>query len=300
MRTKAFLIFIFLCINISFGQDYYPLQIGNRWFYEHLDEFYFKECDIVEIVDTTRINGKLYYCFQSKNAGVDILAYGYARKDSLNQVWGVKETNDGKYTEYIFRKLDVPVGTSWYNYHHGLTYRTTLIDTSITITTSAGFFDHCYYYTDLIEDLFTDLNYYYAPDVGLVRSLTEGLETELKGARVNEVLYGDTTITRIESVCEKLIPETFKLHQNFPNPFNLSTYISYSLDTITPQKIKLTIYEITGRKIRILVDEEQGTGYYKVVWDGTNDNGNEVSSGIYFYELISNGQRKTRKLIITK
>ena len=91
----------------------------------------------------------------------------------------------------------------------------------------------------------------------------------------------------------------FVLYNNYPNPFNLATRINYELPEIT--HINLSIYDVTGRLIRILVNEEQGTGYHSVIWDGRNKNGTVVANGVYFYKLTTvDGYSETNRMILLK
>ncbi|MCF7858877.1 MAG: carboxypeptidase regulatory-like domain-containing protein [Candidatus Cloacimonetes bacterium] len=76
------------------------------------------------------------------------------------------------------------------------------------------------------------------------------------------------------------VPLTTRFHGNYPNPFNPTTTFSYTL--ASDSRVKLTIYNIKGQKIRTLVDNERPAGIYQVVWNGLNDNGKKASSGIYF------------------
>jgi len=78
--------------------------------------------------------------------------------------------------------------------------------------------------------------------------------------------------------------ETFSLSQNYPNPFSQSTIITYRLPYVG--NTKLEIYNILGQKVRVLVDEKQYFYVYDKIWDGRDDHGNIVSSGIYFYQLV--------------
>ena len=78
-------------------------------------------------------------------------------------------------------------------------------------------------------------------------------------------------------------PEQFSLHQNYPNPFNPETKIAYKLSSAA--KISIQVYDILGRKVRTLVNEEKDTGAYTVSWNGKNDLGHSVASGVYFYKL---------------
>jgi len=93
-------------------------------------------------------------------------------------------------------------------------------------------------------------------------------------------------------------PKDFQLNQNFPNPFNSETQISYFL----PKKcnVRLTVYNLTGRRIRTLVNGQQDAGLAKVCWDAKDDYGVPVASGIYFYELRAEQFTETKKALLLK
>jgi len=97
---------------------------------------------------------------------------------------------------------------------------------------------------------------------------------------------------------EKGLPVSYELSQNFPNPFNPSTTINYSV----PQHsdVSLVVYNILGSKIRTLVNNSQTQGNYSVVWNGKDDFGNSVSSGIYFYALKAGDISIVKKMILMK
>ncbi|MBC8401813.1 MAG: T9SS type A sorting domain-containing protein [Candidatus Marinimicrobia bacterium] len=82
---------------------------------------------------------------------------------------------------------------------------------------------------------------------------------------------------------ELSIPGKFTLHQNYPNPFNPVTIIQYEL----PQRsdVQITIFDLLGREVTILVSEEQDAGFKSITWDATNDKGQPVSAGMYFYQI---------------
>ncbi len=91
------------------------------------------------------------------------------------------------------------------------------------------------------------------------------------------------------------------LNQNHPNPFNPQTTISYELPASASQaRVRLWVLDISGRVVRSLVDEDQTGGAYEVRWDGRDDDGAGVSSGVYFYVLDAMGERQTRKLVLLK
>ena len=89
------------------------------------------------------------------------------------------------------------------------------------------------------------------------------------------------------------LPEEYSLLQNYPNPFNPSTTIEYAI----PQAghVRLVVFDMTGREVSRLVDEEQGPGTYRVGFDGAS-----LSSGVYFYRLESGGFVRTRNLVVLK
>jgi hypothetical protein len=106
-------------------------------------------------------------------------------------------------------------------------------------------------------------------------------------------------ITSIDEDYEfESVPNEFALKQNYPNPFNPSTTISYEINSAN--HVSLVIYDILGNKVKELVSEMQSAGFYSVTWDGTNDFGNRVNSGIYVYTLRTGQLLDSRKMILMK
>lgn len=93
-------------------------------------------------------------------------------------------------------------------------------------------------------------------------------------------------------------PESFLLNQNYPNPFNPSTQISYSLSKAT--YVELAIYNILGAKVRTLVNEFQTSGQKAMVWNGLDDNGVRVTSGLYIVQVNVGSLRATKKMILLR
>jgi hypothetical protein len=110
------------------------------------------------------------------------------------------------------------------------------------------------------------------------------------------------------------LPSGYTLSQNYPNPFNPLTSIQYTVGTShreaaddgrqtadnSTQHVTLKVYNILGQLVRILVDEGKLPGSYQVVWDGKDQNGEEVSSGIYFYKLKAKDYVETKKMVLLK
>ena len=95
-----------------------------------------------------------------------------------------------------------------------------------------------------------------------------------------------------------VIPKTYALRQNYPNPFNPSTNIVYELPVAA--QVELEIYNVLGQKIRTLVNEEQPVGLYQVQWDGTDDYGVKVSTGVYVVVFKAGQFRESRKMMLLK
>ncbi len=93
-------------------------------------------------------------------------------------------------------------------------------------------------------------------------------------------------------------PRTFTLAQNYPNPFNPETSINYSITA--GGNVSLTIYNALGQKIRTLVNGVQAGGDYQVTWNGRDDRGVQVSTGLYFYRLTTGGFSSIRKMTFLK
>ena len=98
------------------------------------------------------------------------------------------------------------------------------------------------------------------------------------------------------------IPGNFLLHQNYPNPFNPETTISFDIpgEPGTKQQVRLIVYDLRGREVKTLVDSRCEPGSHRVVWDGRNERGEPVSSGIYFYSLTAGEHTTARKMIVMK
>jgi FlgD Ig-like domain len=90
----------------------------------------------------------------------------------------------------------------------------------------------------------------------------------------------------------------FEISQNYPNPFNNCTQIKYDLQR--NEHVRLILYDIHGKEIRILIDETQSAGVKTVTWDGKDNQGCELSSGIYIYRITANDLTQSRKMVYLK
>ena len=134
---------------------------------------------------------------------------------------------------------------------------------------------------------------------------TDGL---MAGEQLTFIYEGDTlsstmkfkpmSLQEIELEFKAPLPSVFSLHQNYPNPFNPVTTIRY--DVPDNSLVKIIIYDLTGRNIRTLVNEVSNPGRYSISWNGTDDFGKPVSSGMYFYRMNSTDFQSVKKLMLLK
>lgn len=96
----------------------------------------------------------------------------------------------------------------------------------------------------------------------------------------------------------KVVLLKFSVNQNYPNPFNPETEIRYSIPG--REKVEIVIYNSLGQKIRTLVSQYQDAGHYTAVWDGTNDTGRRVGSGIFFYRIKAGKYSVVKKMVLLK
>jgi hypothetical protein len=90
------------------------------------------------------------------------------------------------------------------------------------------------------------------------------------------------------------------LAQNYPNPFNPTTTIDFALPSGQPARVALVVYDVTGARVRTLVDRTLPGGRHSIRWDGRNEAGSPVGSGVYFYRLSAAGATQTRKMVLLK
>ena len=114
----------------------------------------------------------------------------------------------------------------------------------------------------------------------------------------NESSYSVLTPANITGVVSEKLPVSTVVTQNYPNPFNLTTTSIYQVSKITD--VELMIFNQLGQKIRTLVDGRQPAGRYKVQWDGRDQSGTAVSSGVYIYRFKAGACIQSRKMILMR
>ena len=114
-----------------------------------------------------------------------------------------------------------------------------------------------------------------------------GVDTWIFGSKTSDV------VVPVEDELESVIPTEFSLEQNYPNPFNPSTTIKYKINNT--QFVSLKIFDVIGNEVTTLVNEEKSAGVYNVEWNATG-----FTSGVYFYQLKTEGLIEIKKMILMK
>jgi len=123
---------------------------------------------------------------------------------------------------------------------------------------------------------------------------SKNVESSITG----EAIVNENEVASLEKVGIRQIPNEYKLSQNYPNPFNPTTNISFQIKD--NGRVMITIYDILGKKVRTLVDENLNAGYYTVQWNGLSDNGMSLSSGTYFYKIDAGSFTSVKRMLLIK
>jgi hypothetical protein len=131
------------------------------------------------------------------------------------------------------------------------------------------------------------------------------LETRLHvySTFVGTVYFDDLDIEKISSttgvkIADVNTPHIFALSNNYPNPFNPSTKIDYSVPK--DGMVSLLVFNVLGQRVRTLLNGPMAAGQYSITWDGRNDAGSTLSSGVYFYRLQAGDMAIVKKMLLLK
>ena len=281
--------------------NYYPLQTGNYWEYQsYWEQMPFPPTDSsshsIEVIgDTLLENGHTYKILLSKDFSQNQNTnHHFERIDSLTGCV-YRYINDTTVNhEYMSDSLFARPGDTIYtsrahstSFGDYLTKCLSLTSDSVLgiITRQKDFFD---------QSFVPGMTYSLAKGLGVSHSVMSDLgthQTYLVYAKIDGKEYGKK-ITSINSD-ENFSPNLFNLNQNFPNPFNPSTVISFQLSVNS--NVSLKVYDVLGNEVATLINEERPVGSYK-----TNFNGSNLASGIYFYTLRAKNFIQNRKMVLLK
>jgi len=271
-----------------YWEEFYPLHIGDFW-------KYFEQYGPIPVTYTKKVigrntmpNNQIYAKILCINHTFRCQGYEYQRVDSLGDVYkyNVYENKD-----ILLYKLNVAIGDTWPDRFMGY-WR--VDDESQTIVWG----DTVIILVFRLYDSILDGDWTVVEGLGVSGYGFEGGYGLLVGAIVNGRVYGDTTVSVKEKEAQKIMPETITLYQNYPNPFNFSTHIRYELPK--GGEVILRIFNINGELVKTIVNQSQEGGEYEVIWNGSNEAGKEVASGIYLCQLQVGNQRRAKRLLLLK
>lgn len=293
---------------------YFPHKTGDMWeyFYDDYSPLYVDTLQNFTIFDSVDSRGIIHIKQHARSINPTRPGY-FFYPDTMkfwidtvnNYVWGREMQSDSA----LIYKLNAQKGEQWviwdYTQQGGGGYEIARISdkwVGSIFGKTTTFMSVSYYYSpDSSDTLGLDRNYDLIADgFGLISRGGGDLagRVNIIGAIINGILYGNTTLVSVRDD-KNILPTTVKLYQNYPNPFNPSTTITFELSH--PSYISLTVYNILGKEIKRLIDnEDYSTGSYKIIWDGTASNGNIAASGIYFYRLMTDKQALTKSMIFLK
>jgi hypothetical protein len=269
-------------------RNYFPLEMGNRWTFGTV-------APITEsIIDTVRIAGQLFFRFDQFRSQSEILLR--LREDN-KLTWRFDPMS---VLEHVWVDFDAQVGDRWeLVLPPGWTVE--LQSKSDTVTVPAGTFTNCYRFYFHFNGNDNDWVEWYAPGIGPVKRILYGFAT-IEYPLLNAVIH-DFPVRVKDSPVDQT-PKKFALHTNYPNPFNASTVLSYDLPK--PAFVTLEIYNLLGQRVRTLLNEWKAAGQYRLAWDGRDDNGSALPSGIYFCKVAikSSGRatsvRQIQKMVLVR
>ena len=154
--------------------------------------------------------------------------------------------------------------------------------------------------TSITENLYPAMGWYGDPEVYIYLGGESGYLDEVRIFKIQrsdmDIMGYYQFITEVKSPDYTISPSSYLLHQNYPNPFNTMTNIRYQLPKAS--HVKLRIFNILGQEVRRLVDAEQVAGCYTLQWDGKNDAGFPMASGVYLLRMETGNFVQTKKLLL--
>ena len=269
-------------LNLS-DSSYYPMTLGNEWeFYSDFDPHSEK------IVDTLKINNKLYYGF-----ALFATTPEYWLREHNNQVYYLN-TSDS--TEFLLFDFTLDIGDSIefpLVYDCSFGRKIFLVRKSDTIIPPADTFYNCYHFEHQIPCFDAGiLDTWFSRGIGKVKYVA------VYWAGIKEFLLNNySIITSMDAKYDDKMVSSYKLFQNYPNPFNPSTIISWQSPIDSWQTLK--IFDVLGNEVSILVDEFKPAGSYEVEYQSTVGS-HQLTSGIYFYQLRIGDLSETKKMILIR
>ena len=316
------IIFILLIFPILFrfsnikSQDstyFFPHQVGDIWEYYYYDGVDDDTMQVFVIADSLDPFGNYHFTNFARSINpispplrffCDSTEYLI---DTLNQLWDINCYTTYHNTPALRYKLNAQKGDKWIIEEYGMEYYMVFVKNvweSSIFGINTTFKNYVYYWSGDSTDTLGWVEYedILGKDFGLVwRGGGDTFaEIYLKGAVINGQTYGDTTYVGFKTqISSKPKLSQFQLLPNYPNPFNSETTIKFIIEK--PAKIKLIIYNIQGKEVRNLIKNNfLSIGWHSIKWDGKNEQGLEMPSGIYLYKIYVGNQQGMRQMILIR
>lgn len=283
-------------------REYNPLHVGNKWQYYDTE---YKTYLTTRIIQDSIINGKKYFkkiSYQNNPPTTNFVSW--ERNDTISGVSFMLDFQDvnknGNYLEELpLDSLENPYWSRYKTYKYSFNdpffrsgEKTTLVKDTSWIRIEGDTVISRYF--EIIEQFWGER---IAEKFGILYNLSESPIRSCTGAIINGRKYG--TIVSVEDI-DRELPKEFILENNYPNPFNPSTTINFSVP-IKPKlgnsyfDVKLIVYDALGREVATLVNEKKSNGTYSVTF-----NGEGLSSGVYYYSLHTESKRIAKSMILIK
>ncbi len=273
----------------ALANDFYPLRIGNAWFYGPINPQPGDPTGAVRVVGDSLFSNGLRYSVLS---GPDVMGGRFVRSDSTSIFYFNTYTNQDERVIRCNSQVGDTAHIDWFGYY---TVRLADIDTvlmfGIQLRVLTFELDGLSFAVLKFSERFgPKTEWRYAdpgppwPDWG----------RELVGCIIDSIHYGIT----VDVSDESLTSQSFELHQNYPNPFNPETHITYMVPS--QGLASLRVFDVLGRDVRTLVHGIESPGHKSVVWDGRDNHDRPASTGVYFYELRTTSVRQVRRMLLLR
>ncbi len=276
------LIISFASDSLSQNFSYFPLTVGNKWFFSQgLDNVIRLKLEIEK--DTTLSDGYSYAKFNlyqvNPDSSFSLLNEGYSflRKEGRKII---------EYPDRLIFDYDMSIGDTVVSFRNEP--YPAVLDT-ITMENVFGRNLNTYVF------FFTEFDYYtYSDSIGFntfwATTWHNWVPEYLLGCEIDGEAYGNI-ITAVES--EKEIIHDFILYQNYPNPFNPSTTIKFTIPK--SEKVIIKVFDVLGKEASELLNEKKSAGTYEIEFSGSN-----LSTGVYFYRMQAGNFIDTKKFLLVK
>jgi hypothetical protein len=272
----------------------YPLQTGNIW--EYAEDFTTYTYQTFIARDTLMPNGHTYAVMQSQQWIV-----GYARQQG-DTVFEYSPMDSSDHLLYDFTRSPGDTIVNRIHYSTGGQYADTTSMVLVATGTMRLFERNLRYwsfYKDIKPYIDDEVTATIVDSIGLY-DLRPGFGPweHLRGAKIDGIGYG--LINAIEN--KNMLPAGgYELVGNYPNPFNPKTRIRFTVGrVVVPSNVRLVVYDLLGKEVAVLVNEQKPAGEYSVVWDGKDSRGRQLSSGVYLCRLTAGSFTQTKQMVLVR